>query len=103
MTRNKLNYPITNTIKRIFRAFEENGDKLSTNEIYAIMLNQVQLRGGRVYSKNPSKGTLSQILNKYPYFRKAGYVDESNINGHRIRICTWEVNEVNVNANTSDD
>ena len=103
MTKNKINYPITNTVKRIFRAFEENGDKLSTNEIYTIMLNQVQLRGGRVYSKNPSKGTLAQILNKYPYFRKIGYVDETSIQGARVRICTWEINKVNVNESTSTD
>jgi len=103
MTKNKINYPITNTVKRIFRAFEENGDKLSTNQIYTIMLNQIQLRGGRVYSKNPTKGTLAQILNKYPYFNKVGYVDEASIQGPRVRICVWEINEVSVNANTSDN
>jgi len=101
MTKNKINYPITNTVKRIFRAFEENGDKLSTNEIYTIMQNQIQLRGGRVYSKNPTKGTLAQILNKYPYFRKVGHVDEASIQGFRVRLCVWELNEVNINESTS--
>ena len=103
MTENKINYPITNTVKRIFRAFDEHGETLSTNQIYTIMMNQIQLRGGRTYSKNPSKGRLAQILNKYPYFTKSGYIDERSVRGHRMRICTWKLNEVKVNESTSDN
>lgn len=92
MKENRNYYPITNTVKRIFRAFDEHGESLSTNEIYVIMMNQIQLRGGRPYSKNPSKGTLAQILNKYPYFKKVGCVDERSVKGSRMRISAWRIN-----------
>lgn len=103
MTKHRINYPITNTIKRMFRAFEENGEILSTNKVYSLMHEQVSPRTGRLYSKNPSKGTVAQILNKYPYFTKSGYIDETDVRGHRMRICTWKINEVRINESTSDN
>ena len=94
MKENRNYYPIGNMVKRIFRVFDENGESLSTNEIYAYLLNQTSPRTGRVYKKNPSKGRLAQILAKYPYFSKTGLISETDVRGHRIRITTWKMNGV---------
>lgn len=94
MKENRNYYPMGNTVKRIIRVFDENGETLSTNEVYVFLLNQKSPRTGRFYKKNPSKGTLAQILSKYPYFSKTGYVDETTIQGARMRITTWKLNEV---------
>lgn len=94
MKENRNYYPIGTMVKRIFRVFDENGESLSTNEIYLCLLNQTSPRTGRVYKKNPSKGTLAQILSKYPYFSKTGLIDETTIQGARMRITTWKLNEV---------
>lgn len=92
MKENRNYYPIGNTVKRIFRVFDEHKGPLSTNEVYVFMMNQTSPKTGRLYKKNPSKGTLAQILSKYPYFSKIGYVDESTIQGSRMRITTWKIN-----------
>ena len=94
MKENRNYYPMGNTVKRIIRVFDENGETLSTNEVYIFLLNQKSPRTVRFYKKNPSKGTLAQILSKYPYFSKTGYVDETTIQGARMRITTWKLNEV---------
>ena len=93
MKENRNYYPKGNTVNRIIRVFNEHGDTLSTNEIYTLMMNQTQLRGGKNYRKNPSKGTLAQILSKYPYFVKKGYTDERTIQGSRMRISVWSLTE----------
>tara|TARA_R100000664_G_scaffold34215_1_gene55140 strand:- start:8961 stop:9254 length:294 start_codon:yes stop_codon:yes gene_type:complete len=94
MKENRNYYPMGKTVKRIIRVFGENGDSLSTNEIYVLLLNQKSIKTGRLYKTNPSKGSLAQILSKYPYFSKTGYIDESTIQGPRMRITTWKLNEV---------
>ena len=94
MKENRNYYPMSQTVKRIIRVFDENGESLSTNEVYVFMLNQKSPKSGRFYKKNPSKGSLAQIISKYPYFSKTGYTNESTIQGARIRITTWKLNKV---------
>ena len=85
MKENRNYYPMSQTVRRIIRVFDENGESLSTNEVYVFMLNQKSLKSGRLYKK---------ILSKYPYFSKTGYTNESTIQGARIRITTWKLNKV---------
>tara|TARA_R100000353_G_scaffold36770_2_gene29290 strand:- start:7535 stop:7819 length:285 start_codon:yes stop_codon:yes gene_type:complete len=67
-----LQFNKNNTCKRIIRAFEESGEKaLTTQEIVNILFQQ-RTSTGKLFTNNFTRHTITQTLNKYPFFTKVG-------------------------------
>lgn len=67
-----LHFNKNNTCKRIIRAFEESGETfLTTQEIVNILFQQ-RTSTGKLFTNNFTRHTITQTLNKYPFFTKVG-------------------------------
>lgn len=80
--------------RRIIRAFEESGESvLTTHQIYSRLLDQTSATGKRLVTC-PTRHTLAQTLNKYPFFEKAGMSREKSIGGNGMDVCLWRISAV---------
>lgn len=80
MKKNKLYYNYNgNNCKRIIRAL--GNESLTAKEILEKLLSE-KTRSGKPYSKQPTIGTVTQILSKYPIFEKVGLTN----GGHSVPV-----------------
>ena len=95
---NRVYFNINNICKRIFRAFEESDEKLLTTQEIINALCDQRTKTGKLYSNEFSKGTITQTLNKYPYFIKMGLRTVKSITGNTMKVNTWSLTEVETNG-----
>ena len=67
-----LHFNKNNTCKRIIRAFEESGETLLTTQEIVNILFQQRTSTGKLFTNNFTRHTITQTLNKYPFFTKVG-------------------------------
>lgn len=90
MKENKIYYRKDRNVMRIIRVFQENGGGLSTTEVMDYLSQQKTLEGKR-YLKQPKKGTVTQLLSKYPYFERSGTAIESSISAKNMKVALWNL------------
>ena len=90
MKENKIYYRKDKNVSRIIRVFREKGDGLTTNEVMIYLSEQKTLEGNR-YLKQPKKGTVTQLLSKYPYFERSGTGIESSITTKNMKVAIWNL------------
>ncbi len=94
MKENKAYFNMNKNCRRIIRAFEEGEESvLTTHQIYCRLLEQTGTTGKRLVNC-PSRQTLAQTLNKYPFFEKAGMSREKSIGGNGMDVCLWRISAV---------
>ena len=95
---NKIYFVKNNTCKRIIKVFDESEEEaLTTQEIINALCDQ-RTKTGKLYSNEFSKGTITQTLNKYPYFIKMGLKTVKSITGNTMKVNTWSLTEVETNG-----
>ena len=92
MKENKPYFKKDRNIMRIIRVFQEHGDGLSTNDVMLHLNNQITLSGSR-YLKQPKKGTVCQLLSKYPYFERMGTALEGSLSTKSMKVALWRLRE----------
>lgn len=90
MKENRIYYRKNKNVMRIIKVFQEKGDGLSTTQIMSYLSEQKTLQGNR-HLKQPKKGTVVQLLSKYPYFKRAGTVVESSISTKNMKVAIWDL------------
>jgi len=84
----------SNTCKRIIKAFDQSDELvLSTQQIHSIMMEQRNTYGAKLKSC-PTRQSVAQTLNKYPFFEKAGMSREKSIGGNGMNVCLWRISAV---------
>lgn len=83
MKENKVYYNLKgNNCKRIIRVI--GSETLTAKQVLERLLSE-KTRRGKSYSKQPTIGTVSQILSKYPIFEKVGLTN----GGHSVPVNTY--------------
>lgn len=84
MKENKLYYNYKGyNCKRIIRALGD--ETLTAKQVLERLLSE-KTKQGKPYSKQPTIGTVSQILAKYPIFEKVGLTN----GGHSVPVNTYK-------------
>tara|TARA_R100000231_G_scaffold128288_1_gene99335 strand:+ start:230 stop:496 length:267 start_codon:yes stop_codon:yes gene_type:complete len=84
MKENKLYYNYNGyNCKRIIRVL--GSETLTAKQILERLLSEKNQQGN-FYSKQPTIGTVTQILSKYPIFEKAGHTN----GGHSVPVNTYK-------------
>ena len=92
MKENRLYFRKTTNVKRIIRVFEEHGDNISTQQIMDFLFDQKSKKGTR-YLKQPKRGTVAQLLNKYPFFERIGTTKEKSLTNNKMAVALWKLND----------
>jgi len=92
MEDNRPNFKLTNHCKRVISILE-NKSNLTTKEIHVMLLNQKSFTG-KNYRRNPTKGQLAQILNKYPYFERVGTTVKHTVSRPNVKVAVWKLSGV---------
>lgn len=84
MKENKLYYNYKGyNCKRIIRALGD--ETLTAKQVLERLLSE-KTKQGKSYSKQPTIGTVTQILSKYPIFEKVGMAN----GGHTVLVNTYK-------------
>jgi len=90
---NRLYFNKNKICRRIFRVFKEsNEEALTTQEIINALFEQTTT-SGKPFINRFTKQTITQTLNKYPFFLKAGTRTVKSISGNNMNVNCWKVKE----------
>ena len=91
---NRIYFIKNNTCKRIFKAFNESEEKsLTTQEIINALFMQRSSTGKPLINRFTTQ-TITQTLNKYPFFVKTGTKKIKSVMGNSMKVNTWSLAEV---------
>ena len=90
---NRLYFNKNRICKRIIRAFKESKeDCLTFQEIENILFEQ-RTSTGKLFTNNFTTQTISQTLNKYPFFEKIGTKMVKTVVGDKVKVNCWAIIE----------
>ena len=90
---NRLYFNRNKICRRIFRAFREsNEETLTTQEIINALFEQ-KTATGKPFINRFTKQTITQTLNKYPFFLKTGTKTVKSIAGNTMNVNCWAIVE----------